>query len=105
MSLYILATGTDLPIHIVRGSSDIPEVITDDFTLIPEAYFFLDSRQSNSKGNRILGYKIQQALGRGLDIFLIAPDAGMIDKRLRNQATILTLPGQKRSIIIPEEKD
>ncbi len=104
MPLYILATGTNLPIHIVSASSEIPEVITVD-TLFSEAYFSLDSRQSNSKGNRILGYKIQQALSKGLDIFLIAPEAGMIDKRLRNLATIITLPGQKRSITIPGEED
>jgi len=55
-------------------------------TVIPDAYFYLDSRNSMSKLNGLTTRGILEAKN---DVILIVPDEDMIDKRVRNKATIL----------------
>ncbi len=55
-------------------------------TVIPDAYLILDSRASMSKFNALAAKSILEA---EYDVILIVPDEGMIDKRVRDKATIL----------------
>jgi len=55
-------------------------------TIVPDAYLLLDSRASMSKLNKTAAKSILEAKN---DVVLIVPDEGMIDKRVRDKATIL----------------
>lgn len=57
-------------------------------TVIPDAYLLLDPRASMSKLVKLAAYGVSRAEN---DVILIVPDEGMIDKRVRNKATILKL--------------
>ena len=60
-------------------------------TIIPDAYLYADSRSSNSKHNKLFAYQVFKAINEGMNIILIAPNKKMLDKRLRNEATIQAL--------------
>jgi len=57
-------------------------------TIIPDAYFLLDSRNSMSKLNALAAKCILEAEN---DVILVVPDETMIDKRVRRKAVILKL--------------
>ena len=60
--------------------------------IFPEAHLFADSRQSASKKNKLFAYSVYKALKEGCNFVLITPDEKMIDKRIRNIATVIKLP-------------
>ena len=61
-------------------------------SLFVESYQLFDSRNSQSKVNTGFCRRVSQALEEGLNIFIVVPNADMVDKRLRSRAIIFSLP-------------
>ena len=57
----------------------------------PEAVLLADCRNSQSKSNKLFTYRVQEARNKGLNVVLIVPRVDMVDKRLRESATLLQL--------------
>ncbi len=90
--ILILATGS-ITDTLHQTHEEREKWITDGCpmstcTVIPDAYFYLDSRNSMSRLNRSATQSILEAKN---DVILIVPDEGMIDKRVRNKAIVLKI--------------
>ncbi len=90
--ILILATGSITDIlhqtHEEREKWIVDGCPMSTCTVIPDAHFYLDSRNSTSRLNRSATKSILEAKN---DVILIVPDEGMIDKRVRNKATVLKI--------------
>lgn len=59
-------------------------------SILINAYQLFDCRNSQTKTNRLFCAKVGEALEEGA--IIVIPDAKMVDKKLRNQAIIFSLP-------------
>jgi len=57
-----------------------------------ETYQLFDCRSSQTRVNRLFCAKVKEALNKGFNIFIVIPDASTVDKRLKKQAIIFSLP-------------
>lgn len=93
--LYILETHAEF-INVYDSPPNTPERRWwGPLTIFSHAIFHADSKRSASRENREFGHNVSQALSEGKDIILVAKDKNDIDKRLRTQATIFSLPARK----------
>lgn len=92
--LYIVATGgnTDPDLfNLEESQTKEPFEFNSGCTIIHNAHFYADSRSYRSRTNQEFAYGVTKAVVEGKDIVLVAPNAEMIEKRLRKQAIILQL--------------
>ena len=61
-------------------------------SIFVENYQLFDNRSTQSKINTGFCRRVSQALEEGSNIFIVVPDADLVDKRLRAQAIIVSLP-------------
>jgi len=57
-----------------------------------ERYALFDSRAVLTKRNRLFCYHVMKAVNAGKNIIIVVPDEMMVDRRLRNKATIIRIP-------------
>ena len=99
--LIILATGTYITDVITKEGQEHKDWLMSPYpfnaqcTIIPDAEFYVNCRQSQSKQNRLFVYKAIQALKSGTDLILIAPSKDSQDIRLRENAIVFSLPERK----------
>lgn len=96
-TLVILATNCMLDNYSEKDIDGLLEGLEDEDrhlsnSIFIENYKLFDCRNSQSKINRLFCHKVSKALEEGAKIFIVVPDANMVDKRLRRQAVILSLP-------------
>ncbi len=96
MGLYIIGMGSDCYDVVSESGGDMLKRLEaphpfDTETVIPEAFIYLNNRMNQTKLNRLMCYGLWKASGLS-NILLIAPNSSIIDKRVRNLATIFDLP-------------
>ena len=102
--LVILATGSTVDnfseSYKVKGNEKIEDLIGNlenkdwhlSNSIFIENFQLFDSRNSQSKVNRLFCSLVRRALKEGANIFIVVPDANMVDKRLRQEARVFSLP-------------
>ena len=70
----------------------------DATSIFVDTYEYFDCRHSQTKINKLFSYQVFRALKGGKNVIIICIDAGDVDKRLRQEAMIFSLPQKGKGI-------